>query len=268
MKQAVRAGAKRAIAACLVMVAVATVASGQTSGRGETVEALIRAYPEHLDRIEGNDLVWKDGTRMVIDAGRVHPSHDDLLDRPDLKDMFYKPYRVGVLPAPPPLNDEPGRVRHAAFFNKLYGDCRKGEVARQFVDVVWLPKKWGKTLKVTRVNGVAEKLRAVSAELDALPAKFDGFLFPSAGTYNCRVIAGTERVSAHGHGIAIDLATKQSDYWQWAKGKSGGAIPYKNRFPQEIVDVFERHGFIWGGKWYHYDTMHFEYRPELLPAAR
>jgi hypothetical protein len=29
--------------------------------------------------------------------------------------------------------------------------------------------------------------------------------------------------------------------------------------------IFEKHGFIWGGKWYHYDTMHFEYRPELLP---
>ncbi|MEJ2663631.1 MAG: M15 family metallopeptidase, partial [Spirochaetia bacterium] len=27
---------------------------------------------------------------------------------------------------------------------------------------------------------------------------------------------------------------------------------------------FEKYGFIWGGKWYHYDTMHFEYRPELL----
>jgi hypothetical protein len=34
--------------------------------------------------------------------------------------------------------------------------------------------------------------------------------------------------------------------------------------PREIVDIFERHGFIWGGRWYHYDTMHFEYRPELL----
>lgn len=29
--------------------------------------------------------------------------------------------------------------------------------------------------------------------------------------------------------------------------------------------AFERHGFIWGAKWYHYDSMHFEYRPELLP---
>jgi hypothetical protein len=38
--------------------------------------------------------------------------------------------------------------------------------------------------------------------------------------------------------------------------------------PREIVDAFERHGFIWGGRWYHYDTMHFEYRPELLAPAR
>jgi hypothetical protein len=32
----------------------------------------------------------------------------------------------------------------------------------------------------------------------------------------------------------------------------------------EIVAIFERHGFIWGGRWSHFDTMHFEYRPELL----
>jgi type I restriction enzyme R subunit len=24
------------------------------------------------------------------------------------------------------------------------------------------------------------------------------------------------------------------------------------------VQIFEKRGFIWGGKWYHYDTMHFE----------
>jgi peptidoglycan LD-endopeptidase CwlK len=35
----------------------------------------------------------------------------------------------------------------------------------------------------------------------------------------------------------------------------------------EIVKIFEKYGFIWGGKWYHYDTMHFEYRPELIVSA-
>ncbi|MDD5211432.1 MAG: M15 family metallopeptidase, partial [Sulfuricurvum sp.] len=28
-----------------------------------------------------------------------------------------------------------------------------------------------------------------------------------------------------------------------------------------------KYGFIWGGRWYHYDTMHFEYRPELLAPS-
>jgi hypothetical protein len=32
--------------------------------------------------------------------------------------------------------------------------------------------------------------------------------------------------------------------------------------------VFERQGFIWGGKWWHFDTMHFEYRPEIIAHAK
>ena len=32
----------------------------------------------------------------------------------------------------------------------------------------------------------------------------------------------------------------------------------------ELVNIFEKNGFIWGGRWYHYDTMHFEYRPEMF----
>ena len=38
---------------------------------------------------------------------------------------------------------------------------------------------------------------------------------------------------------------------------------YAVSIPKEIVDIFEKHGFIWGGRWSHYDTMHFEYRPEF-----
>lgn len=228
------------------------------------VERLAAAYPGAIDRVDGNALVWKDGTRMTIDDGRGPKPHEEMLATADLKDMFLQAYSAGTPEKLPPLNFDPGRARNAAFFDKLYGDCRKGEVAGNLVDVVWLPRKWGRTVKATKLNGVAEKLAAVSKELDALPARFDPYLFPSAGTYNCREIAGTTRVSAHGHGIAIDIATERSDYWRWAGAKAGGAIPYRNRVPMEIVEIFERHGFIWGGKWYHYDTMHFEYRPELI----
>jgi hypothetical protein len=68
-------------------------------------------------------------------------------------------------------------------------------------------------------------------------------------------------MSMHGYGAAIDLNRTFSEYWLWQKSKD--PISYRNRMPHEIVDIFERHGFISGGKWYHYDTMHFEYWPEL-----
>ena len=245
---------------------LATPAAAQAPvGLDAHLARLVAAYPEFLASIDGNDLVWKDGTRMAVDDGKGIKDHAARLAGADIKDMFAQPYRAGPMSSPPTSNEDPGRARNAALFDKMYGDCTKGETANHLVDVVWLPKKWGKILKVTRINGVADKLAAVSRELDALPAKFDAYLFPSAGAYNCRVIAGTTRTSAHGHGIAIDIATKPAHYWQWSGAKAGGTIPYKNALPPEIVEIFERHGFIWGGKWYHYDTMHFEYRPELLP---
>jgi hypothetical protein len=141
------------------------------------------------------------------------------------------------------------------FFNHIYGDCTKGEVEKNLVDIKWFG---GKILKATRINGVAKQLQQVADEIQKAGKDVELAAAPSAGTYMCRVIDGTKRQSAHGLGIAIDVNLKVSDYWRWRKG------PYRNRVPQGLVDIFERHGFIWGGKWFHYDTMHFEYRPEML----
>jgi hypothetical protein len=226
---------------------------------------LVAAYPEFLSGVEDGRLVWKDGTRMPIDAGRGATSPKDLLEHPDLKDMFAWPYPTGAEATAPGFEVDPGRVRFQPLFDKMYGDCAKGETSGKLVEIVWLPRKAKQRLKVTRVNGVAGRLEAVSRELDALPATFDAYLFPSAGTYNCRPIAGTKRASVHGAGIAIDIALKHAHYWRWTKPDANGRYRFRNSIPSEIVEIFEKHGFIWGGRWYHYDTMHFEYRPELLP---
>ncbi|MDR4306138.1 M15 family metallopeptidase [Chelatococcus sambhunathii] len=241
-------------AALLAALGSALIASSAAAEDG--VDRLLRAYPEHLERRDGNQLVWNDGTRMTIDDGVAGKSADELLETPDVDDMFAYVY-PSAFPAAPPQTD-PGRIRNAAFFQKMYGDCAAGEVSKNLVSVDWLPRHKGGRVSITRVNGVDTKLAAVSAELDALPEPLIRYLIPSAGTYNCRAIAGTRQPSAHGYGIAIDLNTAFSDYWRWPK--SG----WRNRIPAEVVAVFERHGFIWGGKWAHFDTMHFEYRPELL----
>jgi hypothetical protein len=228
---------------------------------------LVAAYPDFLAGFEGNDIVWKDGTRMAFDDGRGAKDFETRLARPDLEDMFYAPYPPGRSGLAPPVDIDPGRMRHQPFFARMYGDCSKGEVADHLVDVVWLPSKSGQRLKATHVNGVAARLQVVSDELDRLPAEMTRFLVPSAGTYNCRPVAGTERPSAHGHGIAIDIAVAHADYWRWSQPEANGRYAYRSRIPWEVVEAFERHGFIWGGKWYHYDTMHFEYRPEIIAAG-
>lgn len=235
--------------------------------REEISRRLIKAYPDYLDSADKTALIWRDGTRMPLDAASKLPGSSEWLETPSVADMLRVPYPSGRLTEPPDPGVDPGRARNQAFFMKMYGDCRSGAVNKDLVDVVWLPKKSGQRLRVTRINGVAEKLQRVSNELDKLSSKFDRFLIPSAGTYNCRGIAGTDRISAHGYGIAIDIAVKNTDYWRWAKPKNGPP-KYRNRIPHEIVEVFERHGFIWGGKWHHFDTMHFEYRPELLSIPR
>lgn len=267
--------------ATALLVTLLTVGTRVASQAGEArapssadyAAKLVAAYPAFLDRVDGNRIVWRDGTLTPFDDGAGEKAFERWLSAPDLEDMFRFPYPAGADVAPPAIDVDPGRARNAAFFDAMYGDCRKGEVAKSLETIVWLPTKAPQKLQVTRINGVSARLAAVSKELDALPATFDKFLAPSSGTYNCRVIAGTDRLSAHGSGIAIDIAAGQSDYWRWAKGDHGGRrgdlggpVPYRNRVPIEIVRIFEKHGFIWGGRWYHYDTMHFEYRPELLPA--
>ena len=238
------------------------------------MDVLVAAYPEFLAGHAGGQILWKDGTRQDFSATRgPEPSQprsaEVLLAAPALADMFHWRYPLATPPAAPPVYPaDPGRVRVAAFFTRMYGDCRKGEVAAHLVAVPWLPNKRGGTVRVTRVNGVADRVARISAALDVLPPKFDKFLVPSAGAYHCRAIAGTERLSAHGTGTAIDLAVRPAHYWRWTKPDRTGRPVYRNAVPPEIVAIFEQHGFIWGGKWSHYDTMHFEYRPEILAAGQ
>lgn len=231
------------------------------------MDALVAAYPEHLARHDGTELVWHDGTVMPLSDGRAGKSFDELLERPSISDQFVIAYPLGKRVAVPAPNEDPGRIRNEEFFRKMYGDCRDGEVTKRLKPVKWLASRGGGILMVTEVNSVADRLGAVSRELERLPPSLTRFLVPSSGTYNCRPIAQTSRLSVHSYGAAIDINARFGDYWLWDKNKTG-RFAWKNRIPLEIVEIFERHGFIWGGKWHHYDTLHFEYRPEIILLAR
>ena len=227
------------------------------------LERLAKTYPDTIAGFDNMDLILKDGTRLPLSDGRTDKSFEELLNVPDVDDMFAFAYPAGAPAAPPGENVDPGRIRVEALFQAIYGDCKAESLTSRMRAVPWVPKLGGGKHSFHTAYGADQALEAVSTELQALPKQFHKFLKPAAGTFVCRTIAKTNRRSMHAYAIAIDINTKFTNYWQW--DKDAGRQKWQNQIPMEIVSVFEKHGFIWGGRWHHYDTMHFEYRPELIP---
>lgn len=245
----------------LALLLTASLGSALTPADHARAQRLVQAYPAFLRSVDGDTLVWHDGTRMPLTraSARTYPA---LLDRPGLLDQLDAAYPACGPIRVPARNEDPGRVRYEPLFRKMYG-ATPAQVAAHLVPVPW----FGQTLQVTTVNGAAASLGRVARELASQPALLP-FVRPSAGTYLWRTVAGTPRLSVHAFGAAIDLNVSRAHYWHWAGYREGQAgIPYRNSYPLGLVRVFERHGWIWGGRWYHHDTMHFEYRPELTGPA-
>jgi hypothetical protein len=209
-------------------------------------------------------LLMQDGRKIVYDDGRPK-SFEEKLARPDLEDMLSQPYHPGrpglkVLP-----DQDPGRIRVEAFFEAVYG-ATEAQVRGNLASVPFA----GAAVAFNSQNGAAAALaragEQISRLLNANPG-LRGWVLPLRGSYNRRQIAGTDRLSAHSWGIALDL--HQGTYWRWRR-VSGPLelLALRSEYPGQIVAAFEAEGFIWGGKWYHFDTMHFEYRPELLAKAQ
>lgn len=228
------------------------------------IQKFILAYPDFIVGGTADSIIWKDGTTMLYDDALPAKSFDSLLNYPDLKDHFAFVYPEGELESPPAENQDPGRIRFEPFFKKMYGSTSEA-VKSNLVPIQWLPSSADQTLYVTKINGVDQKLQQISDELDLKP-HLHKYLTNIGGTFNWRTIAGTDRLSSHSFGITMDINTKFSNYWKWdfKNARETDPIYYKNNIPYGIVEIFEKYGFIWGGKWYHYDTMHFEYRPELI----
>lgn len=90
--------------------------------------------------------------------------------------------------------------------------------------------------------------------------------------FNYRTIAGTDKISMHGQGLAVDINPFFNPYITYRDGKEcvspTGAEAYADRskpFAYKIDEndlcyqLFTEHGFSWGGHWNHSkDYQHFE----------
>ncbi len=249
-----------------VLLFAATNVNAEAISLSEKLAALQQAFPDRVTNVSGKSVVFSDGTKVAIDDG-LKKSHRDKLKNADVEDMFSQVYPLGAcVKGKPARNFDPGRIRNDRVMRALFGQ-NKADARRNQTTVNW----FGQRLPFARIGGADKALKQVIQDLTARVAKKPGlkkFLRPSAGTFVWRNIAGTKRLSVHSFGAAIDINTKFTNYWRWGGGKPGNVPKYQNKIPLEIVRIFEKHGFIWGGHWYHYDTMHFEFRPDLIAIGR
>lgn len=228
----------------------------------DTYLKLKKAYPKFITDYSNGHIILNNNTWILFDDSK-NKNHYELLENADIEDMFKIDYPKKAIKHIPTNNSDPGRYRNEDLFKSMYG-FTKQEVERNLVEMVWCPKLVNQKIRVTSVNKVSDALYKISRELDEHP-EWTKYL-NAVSTYNWRNIVGSDKLSTHSFGIAIDLNTKYNEYWKWdnpVKNENDNII-YKNNLPSEIVEIFAKFGFIWGGNWYHYDTMHFEYRPELF----
>lgn len=225
-------------------------------------QCYLASYPDLIASADENQITLKSGEKFPYRTDTPKHNWNEMIDNADLATQLSQSYDAGGFETPPAYLHSPGRLRYQPFFQALYGKDKKS-IEKKLVTIAWPTLKGSTKLQVSKVDGVDKKLYAIGQEIAALP-KSDRIWAEGATTYCYRVIKDTDRLSMHSFGIAIDLAPDTTQYWKDEASSETAKIGYKNTMPLSIVRIFEKHGFIWGGRWYHYDTMHFEYRPELL----
>jgi len=235
------------------------------------VRAFVQAYAPLIDSVRygdedvvfvfgSNEIHFQDG--RMLEAGR--------LDRPEECDPIFYPYPLSPLTEPPPAPDVmPTYCTDLleTLFGRTESQIREHGRSvtflshRMFVNELLVDPLAAAEAAILRVAGRDPSVAAWIEEMDI------------TYSFSNREIAGSGNRSQHAWGMAVDLVPYSYEglhvYWRWSRvfdREGWDRIPVDQRWspPQPVIDIFEAHGFIWGGKWPHFDAIHFEYRPEIL----
>ncbi|SFB71800.1 D-alanyl-D-alanine carboxypeptidase [Brevinema andersonii] len=169
------------------------------------------------------------------------------------------------------VNFKSRKPYHPEYHEVLYAMRRHTDTNKNIIKSRFLGKQ-------VRVHRLAYKpLKCVEREILALAGtnkEAADFLrrIDTVYSFYWRKVESSSLRSMHSYGIGIDILdsrnTKKNVYWLWRKKLRVDWVrePLSRRWIPlaEIVKIFEKYGFVWGGKWLFYDTIHFEYRPEIL----
>ena len=269
-----------------VMEAVVIPEEPQPSRAEQVAKALAAAYPLRIEKTEFRNDDWAvmlGDTWYYYADGRMLP--EELLDNvSSYNPVYFYNYQIELPtwrePSPEWANRlrdmntaRPANPRRSSvyFLDDLWSSSNREEAWRQVTQVDFLGRE------VTVHNGIVGVLGRVEEKIleEAKTNTTVRQWIESLGTvdaWSWRDVASSGNRSYHAYGVAIDLLPRNlgvlETYWLWASQRTPEwwSIPYSRRYhpPEEVIRTFESFGFIWGGKWPNFDTMHFEYRPELF----
>ena len=253
----------------------------------QVINSLFKAYPSQIEKVEFRDNDWAllmRGTWYYYADGRLLPENLRENTARYRSVLFYQ-YTAELPPWEEQNFDELSRIGN----NRNRNSIRRDTFLRStFMEDLWQTRNHTEAYHNTRIirflgrsarvhHLIIEKLALVeTCILDA--AKNDPQIqtwinsISIAESFAWRNIAASQSRSYHSFGIALDLRPKsfgnRQTYWLWTsqQREDWWNVPYSARYhpPESVINAFETYGFIWGGKWFRFDTMHFEYRPEVL----
>jgi len=245
-----------------------------------------QAYPGRARAIAqpgGEPVMEIDGRTIHWAGGRMIPSEEFAEAESFTPIPFYR-YPAALQPVAPLSPEEKLEIesrvanrdrnppkRNPAVYNAIWKISNEAEAEGQIIREIFL----GHSIRIHRdIAGILAKIQAELLQKAGADAELKRFLdsIESISGFYWRPIARTASLSYHSYGVALDIIApnpeKKPTYWLWARDivKDWYQIPLEKRLlpPESFWRVFESHGFVWGGKWFYFDTMHFEYRPEVL----
>lgn len=232
--------------------------------------SLMKCYPGFISRIEerGSDTVFYINDDCIFYRNGRMLSSENLRRAGKYTSIFYE-YKKGRHTRLPDYIGEkfrPSRDFWYKMFGKTEHQIRRFCRNMSFLDhSVCINNLCFEPLKKIEeeISKTAEKNPEVQSFLENLDIIY---------SFQMKKVDGTGVQSLHTFGLALDLVPKSFNkkqvYWKWSRvfNKKWYKIPLNKRWspPQEVIDAFENNGFVWGGKWSRFDTIHFEYRPEIL----
>lgn len=242
----------------------------QHNKRAKEVAALLKAYGDFIDSVGmyGDEIVFNiRGTYIYYKEGKML-SEEELSRHKEYDSIFYF-YQIGPIQELPAPTKYP-KNRSNAFLDALIGKTDK-EIRASCEWLDFLGRRaFVHQICVEPLRRVDQELREYAHSSKEVRSFVENLKL--IYSFKRRRVAGTDNMSYHAYGLAIDLIPRiyrgKQVYWRWSSPyfPDWSTIPLSERWhpPFEVIRAFEENGFLWGGKWYHFDTVHFEYRPEIL----